>query len=95
MLSTQQSQYTNEQMMPVSDLEAISSEHTHRDNNQQSSTISKWKCLKTHQQQALQIWNLEYLYCGQDEPKAGSRYIITAIDGDWCYIEKFTGRQIK
>lgn len=91
---TQRSQYTNEQI-PVSDLKAISSKHTYRENNHQSSAISKWKSLKTQQQQALQIGNLVYLYCDRDKSKARSRYIITAIGGDWCYIKKFTGRQIR
>ena len=27
--------------------------------------------------------------------KARNRYIVTIIDGEWCYIKKFTGSQLR
>jgi hypothetical protein len=36
-----------------------------------------------------------YLYCDRDKNKVRNRYLITAIDGEWCYIKKFSGRQIR
>jgi hypothetical protein len=86
-LWTQRSQYTNEQI-PVSDLYTINSKQALRENNHSSSALSKWKSNETQHQQPLQVDNLVYLYCDREKNKARNRYLITAIDGEWCYIKK-------
>ena len=36
-----------------------------------------------------------YFYSDHDKTKSRDRYIIVSIDGNWCYICKFTGSQLR
>ena len=93
-LWTQRSQFTNEQL-PVSDLEAIDKKYAIRDANHPASAFSKWKSKRAPLEQSLNVGDLVYLYSDRDKSKARSRYLITAIDGEWCYIKKFAGKQLR
>ena len=89
-LWTQRSQFTNEQL-PASDLEAINKKYAIRDANHPASAFSEWKSKRAPIDQLLNVGDMAYLYSDRDKSKARSRYLITAIDGEWCYI-KNTGK---
>ncbi|KAK3083239.1 hypothetical protein FSP39_017533 [Pinctada imbricata] len=93
-LWTQRSQFTNEQL-PVSDLHAIDQKYALRDTNHPASAFSKWKSKRAPIDQSLNVGDLVYLYTDRDKSKGRSRYFITAIDGEWCFIKKFAGKQLR
>ena len=93
-LWTQRSQFTNEQL-PMSDWEIIKKKQSLRESNHSPSALSKWKSGYQPPEQQLQVGDLVYLYCDRDKLKARSRYIIVSIEGEWCSIKKFAGKQIR
>ena len=92
---TQRSQFTHEQL-PFSDREIIMSQNENRVQNHPYSTASK---LKTRSKRPvidpLTVGDLVYLYVDRDKTRARSRYLIVAIDGDWCFVKKFIGNQLR
>ena len=92
-LWTQRSQFTNEQIL-LSDREVIKTKHALRESNHSSSAFSRWRHGRLLQEQLLRVGDLLYLYCDRNKLKAQSCYIVVSVDGEWCYIKKFAGRQI-
>lgn len=41
------------------------------------------------------VGDLVYLYADRDKTRARSRYLVVSIDGEWCFIKKFIGNQLR
>ena len=39
----------------------------------------------------LQVRDFVYVKSDRDKSRARDRYIIVSIDGEWCFIKKFSG----
>ena len=39
--------------------------------------------------------DIVYLYADKDSSRARSRYLVSAVDGEWCIIRKFAGNQLR
>lgn len=93
-LWTQRSQFTHEQI-PISDREVILEQYNCRTQNHSSSSLSKHKSGKFIPSPSLNVGDLVYLYSDKDKSRARNRYLIVSVDGEWCYIKKFTGNQLR
>ena len=93
-LWTQRSQFTHEQL-PISDRENLLRQHTLRTLNHTSSEKSKRKSRKTANSYNVDVGDLVYLYSDRDKSRARSRYLVVSIDGEWCFIKKFSGNQLR
>ena len=91
---TQRSQFTHEQM-PISDRENLIRQHTLRAQNHPSSEKSKHKSKKSATSYNIDVGDLVYLYSDKDKSRARSRYLVVSIDGEWCFIKKFSGNQLR
>ena len=90
---THRSQFTHEQI-PISDRELILQQYQNRSDNQLPGSISKHKNGKFSSRPTLNVSNFIYLYSDKDKSHARSSLVVS-IDGDWCYIKKFTGNQLR
>ena len=43
----------------------------------------------------LQVGDLVYVKSDRDKSRARDRYLIVSIDGEWCFIKKFSGSQLR
>ena len=93
-LWTQRSQFIHEQL-PISDRENLLRQHTLRKLNHTSSGKSKHKSGKTAISYNVDVGDLVYLYSDRDKSRARSRYLLVSIDGEWCFIKKFSGNQLR
>ena len=94
-LWTQRNQFTNEQI-PLSDHQQIPMKQKKRQTNHSYSEISKGgRSPFSPTVPPLQVGDLVYLYSDRDKSRARDRYIIVSIDGEWCFIKKFTGSQLR
>ncbi|MCG7875882.1 MAG: RNase H-like domain-containing protein [Candidatus Thiodiazotropha endolucinida] len=91
---TQRSQFTHEQL-PISDREIIAQQHKNRVQNHPFSSTSKNKNKKVLPSNQLVVGDLVYLYADRDKTRERSRYLVVSIDGEWCFIKKFIGNQLR
>ena len=91
---TQRSRFTHEQL-PISDREIIAQQHKNRVQNHPFSSASKHKNNKILPSDQLVVGDLVYLYADMDKTRAHSRYLVVSIDGEWCFIKKFIGSQLR
>ena len=90
----QQSQFTNEQL-PICDREVITAKHQQRLDNRIHSEKSKLGKSINRPKPCVNVGNLVYLYSDRNKSKARSHYLVVSLDGDWCFIKKFTGGQLR
>lgn len=90
----QRNQFTNEQI-PISDYDLICSQHVQRTSNHPHSEKSKAAGHHPALTPCLKVGNIVYLYRDRDKNKARDRYIVVSIDGNWCFIRKFSGSQLR
>ena len=93
-LWTQRSQFTHEQL-PVSDRSNLLKQQKLREQNHPSSETSKHKSGKPARSYPIDIGDLVYLYADRDKSKARNRYLVVSTDGEWCFIKKFSGSQLR
>ena len=93
-LWTQRSQFTHEQM-PVSDRENLIRQHTIRSQNHPASEKSKHKGKKSAAPYNIDVGDIVYLYSDRDKSRARSRYLVVSVDGEWCFVKKFSGNQLR
>ena len=93
-LWTQRSQFTHEQL-PISDRENLLRQHTLSKLNHMSSEKSKHKSGKTANSYNVDVGDLVYLYSDRDKSRARSRYLVVSIVGEWCFIKRFSGNQLR
>jgi hypothetical protein len=89
----EQDQYSNEQL-PIRDSDVIKQQHMARTVNYPYSAKSK-AGNRTHETDNITVGHVVYLYQDKRKTSARPRYIVTSIDGEWCFIRKFTGKQLR
>lgn len=92
-LWTHRNQYNHEQL-PISDREIIVHQHQQRQTNHPYSESSK----SNHPSRPspdIKVGDLVYLYCDGSKHESRNRYIVTSINGEWCFIKKFSGKQLR
>ena len=70
-------------------------QHKNRIQNHPSSAASKHSSRKILQINPLTVDDCVYLYVDRGKSHAGNRYLVVSIDGDWCFITKFVGNQLR
>ena len=93
-LWTQRNQFTNE-LIPVNDLQHIVAKHQARQTNHPFSEAAKGGYHPQAPVPPLQVGDLVYVKCDRDESRSSDHYIIVSIDGEWCFIKKFSGSQLR
>ena len=93
-LWTQRNQFSNEQI-PVNDLQHIIAKHQARQDNHPFSEAAKGGSRPQAPIPPLQVGDLVYVKSDRDKSRARDRYIIVSIDGEWCFIKKFSGSQLR
>ena len=56
-------------------------------------TVSNQKFL--NEPDTISVGDIVYLYQDKSKTYARPRYIVASIDGDWCFIRKFIGKQLR
>ena len=90
----QRNQFTNEQL-PISDRDIITSKNQNRYENHSYSEKSKLGKYVIRNPPTLNIGDLVYLYSDRNKSQARHRYLIVGVDGEWCFVKKFTGNQLR
>ena len=91
---TQRDQFSNIQI-PLSYYDLISQQQSPRKANHPSSENSKDPLAQVVSSPSVAIGDLVYLYCDRNKFRGRDRYLVTAIDGAWCWIRKFVGSQLR
>ena len=91
-LWTQRDQFTLKQL-PIDDRRVIQTQHENRLSNHQHSMKSKGG--KPRIDQDINIGDLVYLYNDKSKTQTRNRYLVSAIDNNWCSIRKFVGNQLR
>ena len=90
----QRDQFTNCQL-PISDLDLIRQQHSHRIYNHAASQKSKAPRGKHPSVPTIQVGDLVYIISDGSKTRARDRYLVVSIDGSWCNVRKFTGSQLR
>jgi hypothetical protein len=90
---TQRDQFTNDQV-PVTDQDLFQKQHSDRVSNHPHSEKSKTPCGKLLIP-TLQIGYIVYLCADRNKTCARDRYLVVQVDGEWCNVRKFKGRQLR
>ena len=90
----QRDQFSNVQI-PVADLDIIRKQHERRLENHLASEKSKCPTQRRQTPTSIQTGDLVYIHSDRDKTKARDRYLVTKTDGEWCYLKKFTGNQLR
>lgn len=95
-LWTQRSQFTNEQL-PISDRNIIIQQHESRIANHPYSVKSKsrLKPVISDNSEDVCIGDLVYLKSDKSKLSARGRYLVVSCDGEWCFVKKFSGNQLR
>ncbi|CAC5388159.1 unnamed protein product [Mytilus coruscus] len=92
-LWTQRNQFTHEQV-PISDINLIRAQHESRNKNHGFSEISK--CSRPGRPiPDVSIGDMVYLYADRSKTQSRDRYLVGALDGEWCFIKKNSGNQLR
>jgi hypothetical protein len=71
---------------------------THRDQYSHVQTLIDDVTTISYQHQQrhkIQVGDLVYLRTERDKHKARNRYLVTSINHPWCFVKKFTAKQIR
>jgi len=91
----QQEQFTHTQI-PVSDQVLISKQHENRVTNHPYSERSKAPGPGIGRSNyELQQGDLVFLVSDRSKIHGRERYMVTSTDGDWCFVKKFSGPQLR
>ncbi|CAC5420676.1 unnamed protein product [Mytilus coruscus] len=72
----------------------IRAQHEARNKNHGFSEISK--CSRPGRPiPDISIGDLVYLYTDRSKTQSRDRYLVVARDGEWCFIKKFSGNQLR
>ena len=93
-LWTQRNQFSNEQI-PINDLQHILAKQKARQANHPFSEAAKGGSRPQAPVPPLQVGDLVYVKSDRDKSRARDRYLIVSIDGEWCFIKKFSGSQLR
>ncbi|XP_035686925.1 uncharacterized protein LOC118423072 [Branchiostoma floridae] len=90
----QRDQFSGEQL-PLSDNRLLEEQHRRRSENHAPSAKSKCPKAGLAPTPTFHVGDLVYVHSDRDKSQARSRYLVTAVEKDWIYISKFTGRQLR
>ena len=93
-LWTQRNQFSNEQI-PINDLQHILAKQEARQANHPFSEAAKGGYRPQAHVPPLQVGDLIYVKSDRDKSRTRNCYIIVSIDGEWCFIKKFSGSQLR
>ena len=93
-LWTQHNQFTNEQI-PMNDLHHILAKHQARQTNHQFSEKAKGGLRPSTPAIPFRVGDLVYVKSDRDKSRARDRYVVVSIDGEWCFIKKLAGSQLR
>ena len=85
---TQRDQFTHDQL-PVNDEQYIEQQHR----NRQRDHVFNPDTFK--RADAFEEGDLVYLYADKDKTHARPRYLVSAVDNEWCFLRKFVGNQLR
>ena len=91
---TQRDQFSNDQI-PLQDFELINQQHAYKLSNHLYSQSSKNPSGILPSIPDIHVGDLVYLYCDRSKTSPRNRYLVTSITGQWCYIRKFCGSQLR
>ena len=91
---TQRDQFSNDQI-PLQDFEPINQQHAYKLSNHLYSQSSKNPSGILPSIPDIHVGDLVYLYCDRSKTSPRNRYLVTSITGQWCYIRKFCGSQLR
>ena len=93
-LWTHRNQFSNGQI-PINDLQLILAKQKARQANHPFSEAAKGGYRPQAPVPPLQVGDLVYVKSDRDKSRARDRYLIVSIDGEWCFIKKFSGSQLR
>jgi hypothetical protein len=93
-LWTQRDQFTNDQL-PISDWDVIRKQHNQRSLNHPHSEKAKTPSGKVAPDCPVNVGDLVYLYCDRNKTCARDRYLVVQVEGAWCNVQKFKGKQLR
>lgn len=93
-LWTQRDQFTGEQL-PIDDQRNIIDQHLSRMRNHPFSSKSKAKNKFYPDPPPISIGSLVVLKFEKDKTRSRDKYLVTRIDGDDCFVRKFTSSQFR
>jgi hypothetical protein len=89
----QRDQFNNNQL-PINDVDLITQQQSARTSNHPYSIKSKGG-QGHNQQNTIAVGDIVYLIQDTNKTQARPRYIVASIDGEWCFIRKFVGKQLR
>lgn len=92
---TTRDQFTNNQL-PISDQELILKQYESKVDNHRSSEMSKAPGRSVRPtDSSIGVGDVVYLYSERDKHSSREKYLVTSIDGEWCFVRKFVGNQLR
>ena len=91
---TQRNQYTHKQI-PLTDRDILLKKYHIRSENHVHSEKSKHNSGKFRTPPQVTTGDLVYLVSDRDKLRARHRHLISSVDGNWCFIKKFVGNQLR
>jgi hypothetical protein len=90
----QRDQFTNTEL-PVSDRELAIEQNEQRSMNHSHSERAKTPMKTAIPSYNIRVGDLVYLYCDRNKSRGRDRYLVVSLDGIWCSIRKFVGKQLR
>ncbi|ESO95967.1 hypothetical protein LOTGIDRAFT_174988 [Lottia gigantea] len=81
--------------IPLNDLDLIQGKTNLRLKNHQFSEKSKAPYSKVLQKIDVCVGDLVYLISDGGKSNGRNRYLVTSVKGQWCYVRKFIGNQLR
>ena len=91
---TQRDQFSHEQL-PMVDRDIILNQNLARETNHAHSEKSKCYNSDARKMDVVCVGDIVYLYADKSKHTSRQRYIVVPIDGEWCFIKKFVGSQLR
>ena len=91
---TQREQFTSQQIT-LSDQQLISKQHQRRQANHLPSSLSKVPSGFSPPNLPIHVGDIVYLHADLHKNRARDRYLVTAVEGEWCHLRKFAGSQLR
>ena len=90
----QRDQFTNSQI-PLADQDIIMQQHQQRVKNHKHSELAKAPSGRPPTECQVEVGNIVYLYSDRDKHRGRDRYLVVAVEGQWCHIKRFSGAQLR
>ena len=91
---TQRDQYTHNQL-PINDREVIMSQFSDRMKNHSYSEKSKFPKNSEKKCDSICVGDIVYITSDKKKHVSRQRYLVVSVEGEWCYLKKFVGNQLR